>query len=145
MKIKPPAEYSDLIEINLDSYFDVIQPPSQAELAPLDPKYYYLTSGEAVWKAEYMRTVYRDYLKHARELYDKQPSFMAIAFIGDCKKQLRACGRFIRDLKLARGEAYFLETSWDDGILYCQRKDPRAVMKKRFLDKSDYTPTRKKQ
>lgn len=62
---------------------------------------YFITSGEAVKKAEQL---------------DKD----AWEFAGKCRKLLRA-------LKKARGESMYLEVTYEEGVLVCRKKDPRKA------------------
>lgn len=68
-------------------------------ITELDPKTYFVTSGEAVRKAEQLE---KDIWKMA----------------GKARK--------LRNyLKKARGPAVYLETEWNDGMLVLKRKNPR--------------------
>jgi len=73
------------------------------ELKTLDPRSYFVTSGEAVRKAE----------KLEKDVW---------ALVSQCKK-------LVYRLKKARGESEYLEVTHEDGHIICRRKDRRPTKK----------------
>ena len=79
-----------------------------AFVKPLDPRQYFVTSGEAVAKAQ----------KLEKDLWEAA---------GLARK-------LVKVLEETRAEAKYLETSWDRGILCLRRKNPRV---KKVVDDTD--------
>ncbi len=80
-----------------DAIFELVL--SDFFTGPIDPKAYFVTSGEAVRKAEQLE----------KDLW----------FAAGQARKLRNL------LKVAREKAVYLETEWNDGRLILKRKNPR--------------------
>ena len=86
-------------------------------LKALDPSKYFVTSGEAIHKAEQLN----------KDIW---------ALAGKARK-------FLNELKKARGDAKYLESTWEDGIITLRRKNPRVksakqMAKKKTINKRHY-------
>jgi hypothetical protein len=69
------------------------------ELPVVDPKSFFITTGEAVVKTDYMIEQIQNLLKEVRALRKK--------------------------LLKSKEESKYLETCWENGVLIVKRKDPR--------------------
>lgn len=84
-------------------------------LPAFDPAYYYITSGDAIHKAKYMRDVLGEYL-------EKTVNKKHIAAI---KKAIKQTNNLINNLEVSRGPSCFLETDRKDNMLIVVAKNPR--------------------
>lgn len=86
-----PVEGQDknIVELRLDDH-----------VGSVDPKRYFITSGEAIAKCEKLES--------------------------DCKKLLSDVRKLLKALKVQKSDASYLETSWNDGRLLLKRKNKRV-------------------
>lgn len=97
---KEPRQYCKLGERREEHQPDGIYELILSEfVTAIDPKTYFVTSGEAVRKAEQL----------AKDLW----------------KMAGQAQKLQNYLKKARGPAVYLETEWNDGRLILKRKNPR--------------------
>lgn len=69
------------------------------DLQAVDPKQYFITTGEAITKMDYIIKQIQSLMEEARKLR---------------KRMLKS-----------KGDSKYLETSWENGSLIVKRKDPR--------------------
>ena len=81
-----------------------------SEACGIDPKSYFVTSGDAIAKARVLR---RHFEERSGECFEAA----AAAY---------ATGRMIEALIAVRGSATFLETEWHNHMLLCMPKNPRS-------------------
>jgi len=127
------ATGSSLYKLDLSDFVRPLNPPSQYNLEPINPEDYFITSGDAVQKTQYLCDVlWRNAGKARRQLHRmKEPTAEAIEFEKECWRQAGACKRMLNALIRARGDFVFLETEWNaEHELLCIPKNPRSIKNK---------------
>lgn len=140
-----------IIELDVWQYFN--KPPEFPQnicnSIKFDPKYYFITSGEAIEKtlfmvidleekaaklADYIKNYMTDILNYTKKDAAKLmkepkktpksllPHRMYYDYISDCKRIAKS---LVLLLKKFRGKNCFLETEWDSHRLLCIAKNPR--------------------
>jgi len=113
----------------------------------IDPKKYFVTSGEAVTKSTVLENdlweIYKQLLKLTIEIFEDEDLealySLRINMLSKFDKQLQKCllecwksscqARYLTiHLTEARGTHLFLETDWQDGDIVCYPKNPRGVI-----------------
>lgn len=95
----------------------------------IDPEMYYVTSGDAICKTLQLQKDLWELVKKVNTLIKKESSEKLVAY----QKVLCSCASrskiFIDKLKVAKGDAVFLETEWrggnGKGVLVAICKNPR--------------------
>lgn len=114
--------------LRLSDWVHKLIPPVGWDIGMLDPYAYYITSGDAVQKADQL---YRDayvYAGKARSCLKRlkrRPTEEEVGFEKDCWKVAGGVHSMKIALERARGTAIFMETEWDRGRLLCIPKNPR--------------------
>lgn len=119
-------------QLVLSEWLEPLIPPPGWNLPPLDPTEYYITSGDAVQKAEQFRKDAYTYAGKAVKVLnrlDRIPSNKEIAFGKKCWSVVAKANLLKKALLHAKGSAVFLETEWDQGRLICIPKNPRLKNK----------------
>lgn len=130
------AEWVDIVDIKLND-----------EHIKIDPKKYFVTSGEAVIKATFLEAdLWKLYRKILREIIniledenlDPLESLRTnklIKYNKNIQQCLLTCwksacqARFLTiHLTEARSTNLFLETDWQDGNIICYPKNPRGIL-----------------
>lgn len=123
--VKRPSIFS----LNIDDVFPTID-PSSFGFIKITPRNYYVTSGDAIQKALYMKNDIINLKKSlgeiSREGQDNQ-SFVHQSLMTECDDAIRSTNKLLDNLYEARGEFVFLETEWDDHHLLCIPKNPRGM------------------
>jgi hypothetical protein len=95
----------------------------------LDPEMYYVTSGDAICKTNQLHKDLWLLVGKIQKLAGKNPTKQLTLYL----KALYSCAVkskvLIDKLKIAKGEAIFLETEWRDGRVICVAKNPRPKIK----------------
>lgn len=130
-------------------YFDLYQwvsPVARLEEDDIDPKDYFITSGEAVTKCTKLETdlwncysgSLRAGLERLAEEFDQPIQALREGELFLLDKQLQLCltkswrgacqaRHLVIHLTEARGAHLFLETDWSEGQVVCYPKNPRGV------------------
>ena len=101
--------------LDIYKHVDFIRAADFGETEELDPRQYFVTSGDAVQKSLYM-------LKQFDALSNKKLSKKYKTAI---KNNIKKINRLIELLIEARGSDCFLETEWENHLLKCVPKNPR--------------------
>lgn len=142
---QPPAVF----ELVIDDYLPYINPTDyNLNIAGIDPRDYFITSGDAVQKSivleqdlwrhagevrklvfEQLATEKRCTMIEAQELYrngtrPKKPRGLA-DYESKIWEHAGRCRKLLNALRAARGENTFLETEWNNHRLLCIPKNPR--------------------
>lgn len=104
----------------------------------IDPRIYYVTSGDAISKTLYMqKDINRIYSQYTSKLYDmSEKSFVEskkispqdgglYEYVSAIKSMLLSIERLLSHLYIARSDNCFLETEWENHTLLCIPKNPR--------------------
>lgn len=100
--------------LNIYDHVDFIRGADYDELLELDPKSYFITSGDAVQKTLYMLEEMRAMEKKIKNKYKRA-----------LKKNIVKAEKLLELLIDARGPDCFLETEWENHTLKCVPKNPR--------------------
>ena len=124
-EIKRPAVF----EFRLEDHLNSIDPESfklKPDVPSLKPSDYFITSGDAVLKAEKLE---KDLWSLAHRLRNNRPKRVTKKYMA-YEKAVWSCARnsreMVKKLKEARGDACFLETEWRDRALLVIPKNPRT-------------------
>lgn len=93
----------------------------------IDPKDYFVTSGEAVIKCSVLEN---DLWSNYKELYinyNNSKSEDVLKCMNKCWKTACQSTHLTINLIEARGTYLFLETDWYDGFVICYPKNPRGI------------------
>ena len=119
-------------ELFVPDFIQILDPPPQFDLELLDPSSYFITSGDAVQKTEYLGRLIWKYAGTVRKQLSqmKTKTKASVEFEKLCWKQAGACTKMLHALKRVRGDAVFLETEWnEEHKLLVIPKNPRSVKK----------------
>lgn len=125
-------------EIRVYDFIPRLEPPKCFDnVDKMDPLDYFITSGDAVRKAEYLIDKLYSYAGTVRsELNDMKTKYKnAQEFEKKCWEAAGGAQKLLNALLTARGDAVFLEVEWDDHILLCTSKNPRGRKKKKKKEK----------
>ena len=130
-KIGETDQKAPVYELDIYDFLQILDPLGRFELNRVDPLDYYITSGDAVQKAEFLCGVLWSYAGRARkQLYNfKKPTAEEREFEKECWRQAGAARKLLNILRMIRGEDVFLETEWSDKVLICIKKNPRPKQK----------------
>lgn len=110
-----PEKRPQAYELDVKEHVSILDPSKYGSKDPvLDPVQYFITSGDAVAKSKAL-------LRDLQEVVAKAKGRYATA----AKKVVKQAEKLISDLETARGDACFLETEWEDHVLYVIPKNPR--------------------
>jgi hypothetical protein len=124
-------ESCTVFEIKIYDHLDHID-PAEFELSnvpTLDPKMYYVTSGDAICKTQQLQKDLWILVGQVQKIAGKKPPKKLAAYL---KVLYRCAARsqvLIDKLKVARRDAIFLETEWRDRRVICVAKNPRPKNK----------------
>ena len=111
----------------ISDFIEPLKPPKAFELDPIDPNAYYITSGDAIQKAEQL---HRDLFSMATKASARAGKLVKLKtadqFAKKCWEQVRGVGKLLTALREAKGSNVFLETEWMQHILLCLPKNPRV-------------------
>ena len=108
---KRPPSY----ELDILKHVQAVDPKNYgAKGILIDPIQYFITSGDAVSKT---KALLKDFTKAASESKGKYATAL--------KKAVKLTQELVVNLELARGDACFLETEWDNHVLFVIPKNPR--------------------
>jgi hypothetical protein len=110
----------DRYELILDDHISTLNPSEYGAEGPIiDPKDYFITSGDAVEKSKALCKRVHDIVRETADSPNASYKQAVTLFLSQCEG--------LRDnLIKARGKNIFLETEWDLHRLYCIPKNPRA-------------------
>lgn len=136
-KPKPKGFFFDL--------YDWVEPVEVSDCL-IDPKDYFITSGEAITKGAVLEQdmwvlydrLIRDAVELLNDTYDDPIQALRRGKLGKEDRELQLClitswrgacqSRYlITHLTEARGAHLFLETDWSEGQVVCYPKNPRGV------------------
>jgi hypothetical protein len=135
-RLGDPFDYidrPDSFELEIDDYLWVFEPAQYGlNLPPIDPKRYFVTSGDGICKIEHLE---KDYFKLidviTQEVEQKQLSTDELIRRQNCLQATLALAGRARwlwyKMTLARGPYLFFETEWNNNKLICIPKNPRSV------------------
>lgn len=110
-----PEKRPQAYELDVGQHVSVLDPSKYGSKDPIiDPVQYFITSGDAVAKSKAM-------LRDIAAVAAKAKGRYGTA----AKKVVQQAQTLITNLELARGDACFLETEWEDHVLYVIPKNPR--------------------
>jgi len=122
-------------EINIYDFFSVLIVPScfekqkiglfDEEICNVDPKRFFVTSGEALQRTRYLHDFYVNYLANVRKQHKKIQSTESELFIDLCKTQVDGAKKILKKFIEIRGNDIFLETFWHEDKLTVTGKNPR--------------------
>jgi hypothetical protein len=119
------GEHPSIFELDIKSLVSFINPSSyNLNIEGIDPEQYYITSGDAIQKAMALERDIKDHLKNIKSM--TQTKKLA-KYEQQVRKALTQTKKLIKYLILARGDKKFLETEWDNHVLYLTPKNPRAI------------------
>lgn len=132
---------------NINEWVDVLNIEFNGERYFIDPRSYFITSGEAVIKTDVLEhelwTVYKKILSAAISLFEDEDMdplqslrsnklYKIDANLQHCLSSCFKCACQARHLSIhliqARGNNLFLETDWLEGNIICYPKNPRGVV-----------------
>jgi hypothetical protein len=124
-------ESCTVFEIKIYDHLDRIDPAGfgLSNVPTLDPEMYYVTSGDAICKTQQLQKDLWILVGQIQKLAGKKPPKELGAYL---KVLYRCAARsqvLIDKLKVARGDAIFLETEWRDRRVICVAKNPRPKNK----------------
>lgn len=90
-----------------------------------DPRSYFITSGDAVVKADYLTKYMWKMAGVVRRRFGKSTDDKEKAFEKKVWECAGRCQRMLNVLTKLRGDNIFLETEWRDHVLYVIPKNPR--------------------
>lgn len=114
-----------VFEFNIYEFIPELVPPPSTGLERFDPKSYYITSGDAVLKAEILKRDLWSYAGQVRKIFNKNPNKKLKKFEELAWKAAGGATRILNELKKARGDAQFFETEWRPPKLMLIKKNPR--------------------
>lgn len=115
-------------ELDIYDFMQPLEPPPEFEMDNVDPVRFFITSGDAIQKVEYIIEFLGEYKGQAESKYSEmedQNEEMA-EFVFDCSEQLECAKKLLDELIYVRGDNVFLETEWIEHKLRCLVKNPRA-------------------
>lgn len=101
--------------LDIYKHVDFLKAADYEEVDELDPKQYFITSGDAVQKSLYMLRQFE--ILAAKKLNKKYKTAL--------KNNIKKIIKLIELLIEARGNDCFLETEWENHLLKCVPKNPR--------------------
>jgi hypothetical protein len=116
-----------VFEIKIYDHLNHIDPSEfgLSDVPSLNPEKYYVTSGDAICKTTQLRkdlwVLIANIKSLKSETYDK---YLSALYSCASKSSI-----LIDKLKIAKGNAVFLETEWRDGRVICVAKNPRPKIK----------------
>jgi len=118
---------SSVYELVIYDFLKILDPPQGFQLEKIDPQDFFVTSGDAIQKTEYLSRRLWEYAGAARsQLKAMHPQTkVAKEFEKMCWTQAGASLKLMNKLKSARGSAIFLETEWNEHVLTLRPKNPR--------------------
>ena len=120
-----------VFEIKIYDHLNHIDPVEfgLTDIPKLDPEMYYITSGDAIRKTMQLQKDLWILVGQIQKLAGKKPSKKHKLYL----KALYSCAAkskvLIDKLKVAKGDAVFLETEWRDRRVICVAKNPRPKIK----------------
>lgn len=120
-----------VFEIKVYDHLNHIDPSEfgLTDVPKLDPEMYYVTSGDAICKTTQLQKDLWLLVGKIQKLAGKNPTKQLASYL----KALYSCAVkskvLIDKLKIAKGEAIFLETEWRDRRVICVAKNPRPKNK----------------
>lgn len=124
-------ESCTVFEIKIYDHLDHIDPAEfgLSNVPTLNPEMYYVTSGDAICKTQQLQKDLWILVGQIQKLAGKKPPKELAAYL---KVLYRCAARsqvLIDKLKVARGDAIFLETEWRDRRVIAVAKNPRPKVK----------------
>ena len=120
-----------VFEIKIYDHLNHISPTEfgLTDIPSLDPEMYYVTSGDAIRKTMQLQKDLWILVGKVQKIAGKKPAKKLALYL----KALYSCAVrskiLIDKLKVARGEAIFLETEWRDRRVIAVAKNPRPKLK----------------
>jgi len=120
-----------VFEIKLYDHLNHINPTDfgLSDIPSLNPEMYYVTSGDAICKTIQLQKDLWILIGKIRQIANKKSTKKLSAYL----KALYSCASksqvLINKLKIAKGDAVFLETEWRDRCVICVAKNPRPKLK----------------
>lgn len=135
-KYKLLGDYSpdcSIYRLILEDHIKYVDPAKYGlEIKGIDPTDYFITSGEAVAKA---RVLLKELREHYQEVKTGLHSKLSdndeyceggvVDYLINLERCIQEAATLYDLLFEARANNCFLETEWDDNILYCLQKNPR--------------------
>ncbi|MFA5767152.1 MAG: hypothetical protein WC919_04470 [Candidatus Paceibacterota bacterium] len=125
------GESCTVFEIKIYDHLNHIDPSEfdLTDVPSLDPEIYYVTSGDAICKTMQLHKDLWILVGKIQKMVNKKPNKKLSTYL----KALYSCAVkskvLIDKLKVARGEAVFLETEWRDRRVIAVAKNPRPKIK----------------
>jgi hypothetical protein len=120
-----------VFEIRIYDHLNHIEPSQFGlqDVPSIDPETYYVTSGDAICKTEQLHKDLWILVGKIQKLVNQKPTKKMAAYL----KALYGCAvrskNLINKLKIAKGDAVFLETEWRDRKVIAVAKNPRPKIK----------------
>lgn len=129
--IDEPGHQVYVLEIY--DFLSVLSPPHGFNMKEIDPIQYFITSGDAIQKCNYMLSQYWKYAGEARKQLNsiKNPTKTQIQFEKQCWNEAGQLQKLLAQLKKVRQDNIFLETEWDEHLLHIKIKNPRTFKKQK--------------
>jgi hypothetical protein len=117
-----------IFELRIDEHVPFVDPRTYGinDFQGINPRDYFITSGDAVCKASQLERELWEAAGAARRLYGQAKNKRHQQFQKDLWIAAGKCRTLVNRLKNVRGDAIFLETEYRDHKLYCIPKNPRA-------------------
>ena len=114
-------------ELDINKYIQAVETPKCMGIKSIEPKNYFVTSGDAISKSNQLLSDFYDHAHLARKLAKKgvDNAKTIREYESHCWKSAEQTRKMITDLKKVRGKSKFLETEWLNGTLMCIAKNPR--------------------
>ncbi len=109
----------------------------KVDAVDIDPRIYYVTSGDAISKTIYMQKMIRSiHLTYSNELCNKEQELTSEVqevlmenglkdYVSALNVMLSKIDQLLSHLYVARSDNCFLETEWENHTLLCIPKNPR--------------------
>lgn len=133
MARKSTPDNITLYELNIDEHVPYVNPADYniSDFAVPKPTDYFVTSGDAVVKAEHLNRDMWQCAGEARKRFKSSSTKRHLEFQQKLWECAGKCRTMLGLLKKIRGTHIFLEVEWRDHVVCCIPKDPR---KKDIID-----------
>lgn len=115
---------TEAFELNIAEQIDHVDPKKFGitSLPGIKPTDFFITSGDAVRKTEYMLKKLKERAAIAKSEHSSNKPFLAAT-----QKAVKQCQSFLKYLLKIRGSAIFLEVEWRDSKVVAIAKNPRNL------------------
>jgi hypothetical protein len=120
-----------VFEIKIYDHLNRINPSEfgLSDVPKLDPEMYYVTSGDAICKTTQLQKDLWLLVGKIRKLAKEKPRKGLAQYLNALYRCASLSQVLIDKLKVAKGNAVFLETEWRDGRVIAVAKNPRPKIK----------------